>query len=98
MTSTADFRVEPAEVTDATRQLDALVARVDKLMVTESPNLLANAPGRDEVSQRVAATLNDVQASFSNTADRGGTGLREIAMTLQAHADNIVAADQDFAV
>jgi hypothetical protein len=90
--------MEPTEVTDATKQLDALVARVDKLMATETPNLVASAPGRDEVSQRVAATLNTVQASFSSSADRGVTALREAAATLRAHTDDIIAADQDFAV
>jgi hypothetical protein len=98
MTSTAGFRMAPAEVTDATKQLDALAARVEKLMATESPNLVAIAPGRDEVSQHVAETLNAVQASFSDSADRGVTEMREVAATLRAHTDNIIAADQEFSV
>jgi hypothetical protein len=35
METTADFSMQPAEVADASNQLDALAARVDKLMTTK---------------------------------------------------------------
>jgi hypothetical protein len=98
MTSTADFRMQPQEVADATRQLDQLASRAEKLMQTEAPNLTATAAARDEVSRRVASTLNEVHAAFSKSTDQATNEIREIAATLRAHTDNVVAAEQDFAV
>jgi hypothetical protein len=66
-------------------------------MATEAPNLMVTPSGTDEVSQRVAATLNDVHAAFSKSSDEGVRELREVSATLRGHADNVVAADQDFA-
>lgn len=92
------LRMKPAEVTDATRQLDELASRAEKLMRAEGPNLRVVAPGRDEVSVRVASTLNEVHAEFGKVSDDGTHEIRAIAATLRAHADNIVAAEEDFAV
>lgn len=98
MTSTVDLRMQPAEVADATKQLDQLASRAEKLMQAEASNLTVTAPARDEVSQRVASTLNDVHADFRKLTDHGTTEIREMAATLRAHTDNIVSAEQDFAV
>ena len=98
MTSTDDFRMQPAEVADATKQLDALASRVEKLMATEGPNLTVTPAARDEVSQRVASTLNEVHAQLAKSIDQGNNQLRETAATLRAHTDDVVAAEQDFAV
>jgi hypothetical protein len=98
MTSTADFRMQPQEVADATKQLDQLASRAEKLMQTEVPNLTATAAARDEVSRRVASTLNEVHSSFSQSADQATNEIRQMAATLRAHTDNVVAAEQDFAV
>jgi hypothetical protein len=98
MTSTSELRMQPAEVTDATKQLDELADRVQKLMEAEAPNLAVIPSGRDEVSQRVAATLNEVHAAFTKSTDQGTNEIREIAATLRAHSDHIVAAEQEFAV
>ena len=98
MTNTDDFRMQPAEVTEATKQLDALASRVEKLMATEGPNLTVTPAGRDEVSQRVASTLNEAHARFATSTDQGTNEIRETAATLRAHTDDIVAAEQDFAV
>ena len=92
------LRMKPAEVTDATRRLDELASSADELMRAERSNLTVAAPGRDEVSARVASTLNEVLAEFGKVADQGTNEIREIAATLRAHADNVVAAEQDFAV
>ena len=98
MTSTADLRMQPGEVLDATRQLEELASRAERLMQEEAAGLTVAAAGRDEVSQRVASTLNDVHADFRKLTDQGANEIREIAATLRAHADNVVAAEQDFAV
>jgi ElaB/YqjD/DUF883 family membrane-anchored ribosome-binding protein len=98
MTSTADFRMEPQEVADATKQLDQLASRAEKLMQTEAPNLTVAAAARDEVSRRVASTLNDVHSEFNKSADNATTEIHRMAASLRAHTDNVVAAEQDFAV
>lgn len=98
MNSTADLRMQPGEVLDATRQLDELASRAEKLMKDEADNLTVDAAGRDEVSGRVASTLNDVHADFRRMADQGANEIREMAATLRAHTDNVLAAEQDFSV
>jgi phage-related protein len=98
MASNGEFQMAPDEVVDATKQLDALAARIDKLMETEASNLTTTAAGRDEVSQRVAATLNDVHGGFTTSTDQGTTEIREIAATLRAHTDRVVSAEGDFTV
>ncbi|MCV7031005.1 PE family protein [Mycobacterium sherrisii] len=90
--------MQPDEVALATRQLDELAARAEKLMQTEAPNLTTVAPARDEVSQRVASTLNEVHSAFGKSADQATTEIRQVAATLRAHRDNVVAAEEDFAV
>jgi hypothetical protein len=88
--------IRPDEVNDVSRQLDGLADRLSNVMKTEAPNLTVTAPGHDEVSQRVAGTLNDVHAAFTTSADKGVTDLQEAAATLRAHSNNIAAADEDF--
>jgi PE family len=98
MTTNDGFRMQPTEVAEATKQLDALAGRVEKLMATEGPNLTVTAAGHDEVSQQVASTLNDAHAQFATSTDQGTNQIRETAATLRAHTDDIVAAEQDFTV
>ena len=98
MASSADFTMQPAEVADATKQLDELADRVEKLMQTEAPNLTVTASGRDEVSQRVASTLNEVHTAFVTSSEQGTNEIREVAATLRSHTDNVVNAEQDFVV
>jgi hypothetical protein len=99
MASTNDtFSMQPAEVTEATKQLDELADRVEKLMQTEAPHLTVTASGKDEVSQRVASTLNEVHTEFVTASDKGMTEIREIAATLRGHTTNVMAAEQEFVV
>jgi hypothetical protein len=96
MADSAGMAIQPAEVAEATRQLDYLADRVQRVMQDEAPNLTVTASGRDEVSQRVALTLNEVHTAFGTAADRGLGEMHEVAATLRGHTDNIVAADEDF--
>jgi signal transduction histidine kinase len=98
MSNTAELRMQPGEVLDATRKLDELAGRAERLMQDGSTDLTAHAAGRDEVSQRVASALNDVHADFRKATDQGANEIREIAATLRAHTDNVLAAEQDFTV
>jgi hypothetical protein len=98
MTSTVDLWMQPAEVVDATKRLDQLASRAEKLMQDEASNLTVTSPGRDEVSRQVASTLNEVHAQFDKFSDQGTNEIREIAATLRAHTDNVVAAEQEFVV
>src|SRR5262245_38430275 len=90
-----DFSMRPDEVTEATRQLDELANRVEQVMRAEALKLTPAASARDEVSQRVAATLTEVHDSFVKATDKGNLEIREAAATLRKHTGNIVAADQD---
>jgi len=94
----SNFAMRPDDVTDAAGQLEALADRLDKLMSSEAPNLTVVASGRDEVSQRVAATLNDVHSKFATSSGQGANEVREIAATLRAHTGHVVDAEQAFAV
>ncbi len=96
MADSAGMSIQPDEVTDVSRQLDELAARAQRVLQDEAVNLAVTASARDEVSQRVATTLNEVHASFGTAADQGLGEMREVAATLRGHSDNIVAADEDF--
>jgi len=93
-----DILIQPTAVVDAAKQLHQLADRVDALMAAENQNLEVMAPGRDEVSSRVAATLNDVHTGFVTSNAQGTNEMRQIAATLNSHAADIVAAEQDFVV
>jgi len=98
MAGKSDFMMQPADVLDAAGQLDALAERIDKVMQREAPNLTVVPSGRDEVSQRVASTLNDVHTDFMKSTGQGVNEAREIAATLRAHTGNVIDAEQDFVV
>jgi len=90
--------IRPGEVNDATGQLADLADRVKRVMDTEALNLTVEASARDEVSQRVATTLNEVHTSFAKASDQGQQQLREVTGTLRTHSDKVAAADQGGAV
>ena len=71
MADSAGMSIQPAEVADVTRQLDELANRVQRVLQDEATNLTVIASGRDEVSQRVAGTLNEVHTAFGASADQG---------------------------
>ncbi|WP_051574306.1 PE family protein [Mycobacterium sp. URHB0044] len=96
MADNAGMSIQPDDVADVTRQLDELANRAQRVLADEATNLTVTAPGRDEVSQRVAGTLNEVHSTFSAAADRGLVEMHEVAATLRGHSENIVAADEDF--
>ena len=98
MAGNSDFMMQPADVLDAAGQLDALAERIDKVMQREAPNLTVVPSGRDEVSQRVASTLNDVHTDFIKSTGQGVNEAREIAATLRAHTGSVIDAEQDFVV
>ena len=93
-----DFRMQPTAVADATKQLNALADRVDQLMANEAANLTVTSSAQDEVSGRVAATLNDVHVAFIKSSGQGTSEMREIAATLNGHTTDIMAAEEDFVV
>ncbi|WP_319446550.1 MULTISPECIES: PE family protein [unclassified Mycobacterium] len=96
MADSAGMSIQPDEVADVSRQLDELANRAQRVMTDEAANLTVTASGRDEVSQRVAATLNEVHSSFGTAADQGLGELHQVAATLRGHSQHIVTADEDF--
>jgi hypothetical protein len=85
--------IQPAGVDDVSKQLDALADRIQHVLDTEKPNLTAVASGRDEVSQRVAQTVNKVHESFTKAADQSVNEVHEVAATLRSHSGRIENAD-----
>jgi hypothetical protein len=90
--------IQPIEVTEATRQLDELANRVELVLKSEAPQLTVTPSGSDEVSQRIALTLNQVHGSFVEASDKGVVEIREVAATLRKHAHDVEAADQEFTI
>ena len=90
--------IHPGDVSDVTSQLTELADRVRTVMDAQALNLTVQASARDEVSQRVASTLNQVHTSFTEASDRGRTQIQDLATTLRTHTDNVVAADEGSAV
>lgn len=93
MAENSDIRIQPGEVGDVIKQLDALADRVQHVMSTEAPNLTVVASGVDEVSQRVAQTSNTVHETFGKAAMQGATEIHEVAATLRAHSGRIQETD-----
>lgn len=98
MEDTNILRMRPTEVTEISAQLDALAGRVETLMETENPNLVVESGARDEVSVRVAETLNGVHDAYTTSAHNGITEIREVAATLRSQADDVTHLDEGFAV
>lgn len=96
MADSAGMSIQADEVAEVSRQLDELAGRAQRILQDEAVNLAVTPSARDEVSQRVAATLNEVHASFGTTADKGLGEMREMAASLRGHSDNVVAADEGF--
>jgi PE family len=93
MADNAEMSIQPAEVADVSQQLDELAGRVQRVMADEAGNLTVTPSARDEVSQRVAQTLNEVHTSFGATADQGLSEMRNVASTLRGHSNNVVASE-----
>ncbi|OBK95202.1 PE family protein [Mycobacterium asiaticum] len=85
--------IRPDEVTEVTRQLDELADRMQRVMETETPNLTTVSSGQDEVSQRVAHTLNEVLGSFTKSSDQGATEMHEVSAAMRSHAGRIAETD-----
>ncbi|MDP7705216.1 MULTISPECIES: PE family protein [unclassified Mycobacterium] len=93
MTDYNHLSIRPDEVTEVTRQLDELANRMQHVLDTERPNLTTIASGQDEVSQRVAHTLNEVHGSFTKSSEQGANEIREVSATMRSHAGRISETD-----
>jgi len=92
------FSIRPGEVSDANGQLVQLADRMRRVLDAEALNLTVEPSARDEVSQRVASTLNDVHTSFNKASDRGLQQIQDVAGNVRTHTDTVVAADEGQAV
>lgn len=91
------FSIHHGELSDVISQLAELADRVRLITECEALNLMAQAPARDEVSQRVAATLKVVHASFATASDQGQQRLHDVARTLGTYIANVVDLDEGLA-
>jgi hypothetical protein len=96
MPGSQGLSIQTQQLADAASRLDDIANRLDSLLKAEQPHLATVPVGRDEVSARASATLNDVQASYSVSAALGVTELREIAAALRAGAGSVAGADAEF--
>jgi hypothetical protein len=96
MADSAGMSIQPDEVAEVSRQLDELAGRAQRVLQDEAVNLTVTPSARDEVSQRVAFTLNEVHSAFGIAADQGLGEMREVAATLRGQSENVAAADADF--
>lgn len=96
MANNVGMSIQPTEVAEVSRQLDELANRVQRALQNEATNLTVIASGRDEVSQRVAHTLNEVHTAFRTSVDQGLTEMHEVAATLRGHSNTVVASEDDF--
>lgn len=85
--------IQPTAVNEVSKQLDELADRMQRVMQTELPNLNVIASGNDEVSQRVAHTLNEVHGSFTKASDQGSNEIQEVAAALRSHSGRVEDAD-----
>jgi len=95
MADSAGMSIQPAEVLEVSHQLDLLATRMQRVLRDEAANLNVTASARDEVSQRVASTINEVHTLFGAAADQGLGGMHEVAATLRVHSSDVVAADEE---
>ncbi|ANW68018.1 hypothetical protein BCA37_24535 [Mycobacterium sp. djl-10] len=98
MEDTDILRIRPTEITEISAQLDRLAGRVETLMETETPNLVVEPGARDEVSLRVAQTLNSVHDAYTTSAHSGITEMREVAATLRSQSADVTHLDEGFTV
>lgn len=98
MASSQGLSIHTQELGDAATRLDAIADRLESLLRAEEAELTTVPVGRDEVSTRASATLNEVSASYAKSAALGVTELREVAAALRSSAGNVAGADADFTV
>jgi DNA-binding ferritin-like protein len=98
MASNSGISIQPAEAAEATHRLDELASRVEQLMQREAATLTVTASARDEVSQTVATTLNEVHDRYAVSAARGVEELRDAAATLRDQNAGVVGADENLTV
>lgn len=87
--------IDVGGVADATRQLDALADKLQKVMADEDAKLNVIAAGRDEVSARAAQTMNEVKANYTKSNEQGRDELHEIAATLRSHGNTAAEIDSE---
>ncbi|WP_099041602.1 PE family protein [Mycobacterium neglectum] len=96
MTDSGGLSIQPTEVAEISRQLDELAGRAERVLSDEAANLTVTASGRDEVSQRVAGTLNEVHTSFGTSTEQALAEMHEVAATLRGQSESVSAADEGF--
>ncbi|WP_330252273.1 PE family protein [Nocardia sp. NBC_00565] len=86
---------DPAAARDAAARLDGLAARLEAELREGSPALTVPPSGADEVSVRASQTMNDVAASYGDSAAAGIVELRKLAATLRSQAAQFGRAEHD---
>ncbi|MEU9809093.1 PE domain-containing protein [Mycobacterium sp. NPDC050853] len=92
--ASSDFSMNVGDVAEASKQLDALADRLQKVMHDEDTKLNVIAGGSDEVSVRAASTMNEVKGSYAKANQAGLNELHEIAAAMRAHGNTAAEVDR----
>ncbi|MCV7278227.1 PE domain-containing protein [Mycolicibacterium flavescens] len=65
------------------RHLEVIAERIDALLARERADLEVSAAGDDEISRRVAKSLNRMAEEFSRSVNRGAAEIRGMAQALR---------------
>ncbi|GAA5081906.1 PE family protein [Nocardia iowensis] len=88
-------RFDPAATRDAAMRLDGLAERLENELRAGEVSLKIAPAGADEVSQRAAQTMNEVAASYAESAAAGALELRKLAATFRSQARQFDRAEGD---
>ncbi|MER7453411.1 PE family protein [Nocardia beijingensis] len=83
----AGVQFDPVAARSAAARLDDLADRLESDLHASDLALRVVPASIDEVSERAASTMNEVAASYSDSASTGILELRKLAATLRAQAD-----------
>ena len=87
--------VDPSELASAAAKLDALAARLETSLSTQTPGLKVPAAGIDEVSERAATTFNLAAEDFGNDGEAAVKELRKVAAVLRLQAKSFGRTEDD---
>ncbi|WP_227998549.1 PE family protein [Nocardia australiensis] len=94
----ADFNgvmFDPVAARDAAVRLDGMADRLERELRDSEVSLSVPPAGTDEVSARAAQTMNDVAASYTQSASAGILELRKLAATLRTQVNQFGRSESD---
>ncbi|NKY88781.1 PE family protein [Nocardia veterana] len=88
-------RFDAAAASAAARRLDSLADRLEAGMRADEAALTVAPAAVDEVSVRAAQTMNQVAASYSDSAAAGILELRKLAATVRSQTGQFARSEDE---